>query len=376
MEFQVTDEQLIRGLTLFLGFILAMVLFILHSEKKPSRLISIYVLLFVGESIPIITRFFMQLEYAPKMYFSPLNFYFTFPVILYLYFKRLSGTYNFKRDKYLLIPGVIEFIVLAIAYFSPSLTSLDFDKQMGYFNIYFIPACTFIIGFSVFMIRKVNLFQIRVNNMFSESHLRNLLWIKNVAIAQIILVVCVLILNFGWGDGLNLPKWVDFSIAVTNMVYIFIVSISALGQQEVFSPQFIETSLAEQNELDEPIVLEKQDNLESDFHKMDMEIRTNKYYLQQDLNAIELSRLLNMRKRRVGELISKVSKSNFNKYINQFRVEHAKQLLRDSDMEQYTILSIGFDSGFNSKATFYATFKETVGQTPSQYRKRYNLIES
>jgi len=44
-------------------------------------------------------------------------------------------------------------------------------------------------------------------------------------------------------------------------------------------------------------------------------------------------------------------------------------MLKDSEMDNFTIVSIAQEAGFNSKTAFYSAFKKVSGCTPSQFRK-------
>ena len=55
----------------------------------------------------------------------------------------------------------------------------------------------------------------------------------------------------------------------------------------------------------------------------------------------------------LSKLINSFSNYNFSDYINSLRIEQAKKLLDDDSFDQYTIVAIGLESGFNSKSTFY-----------------------
>ena len=57
---------------------------------------------------------------------------------------------------------------------------------------------------------------------------------------------------------------------------------------------------------------------------------------------------------------------NLKDYLNQKRLRHAAQLLREQP--NYTIQAIMQDSGFQSKSVFTTLFKQTCGMTPSEYR--------
>lgn len=64
-------------------------------------------------------------------------------------------------------------------------------------------------------------------------------------------------------------------------------------------------------------------------------------------------------------------RKNFNEYVNGYRIEYAKELLTENP--NYTILYIGFESGFNSKSVFNDSFKRLAGMTPRQYRQMHSL---
>ena len=57
---------------------------------------------------------------------------------------------------------------------------------------------------------------------------------------------------------------------------------------------------------------------------------------------------------------------NFIEYVNHYRVNEARFLLRSSDR---TILSVTLECGFDSLRNFNRVFKKIVGQTPSEYRR-------
>lgn len=60
---------------------------------------------------------------------------------------------------------------------------------------------------------------------------------------------------------------------------------------------------------------------------------------------------------------------SFFDYLNQHRIEYAKQLLSDRDGQIQSVLSIALAAGFNSNSSFYTAFKKENGQTPTQFRQ-------
>lgn len=59
---------------------------------------------------------------------------------------------------------------------------------------------------------------------------------------------------------------------------------------------------------------------------------------------------------------------NFHAFVNQRRIAAIKELLADP-VERRDLMSLAFDVGFNSKASFNRVFADSVGLTPSAYRR-------
>jgi AraC-like DNA-binding protein len=58
---------------------------------------------------------------------------------------------------------------------------------------------------------------------------------------------------------------------------------------------------------------------------------------------------------------------NFNDFINGFRVREVKTLLADPANLNITIMSLAYEAGFNSKATFNRAFKKLTGENPKDF---------
>ncbi|NAS29900.1 helix-turn-helix domain-containing protein [Flavobacteriaceae bacterium R38] len=95
-----------------------------------------------------------------------------------------------------------------------------------------------------------------------------------------------------------------------------------------------------------------------------------KLYKKADLKISDLSEALGESARNISILINTFYKGNFYDFINFYRIEEAKTLLKNGN-DDMTILTILYESGFNSKSVFNAVFKKMEGQTPSVYRKNH-----
>jgi YesN/AraC family two-component response regulator len=91
-------------------------------------------------------------------------------------------------------------------------------------------------------------------------------------------------------------------------------------------------------------------------------------YVKEGLSLNKLSQMLSISTHQLSELLNEYLKTNFNNYINSYRVEYAKSLLL-KDLNK-SVLEIAFETGFNSKTSFYDAFSKFTGMTPVKYRKK------
>ena len=97
-------------------------------------------------------------------------------------------------------------------------------------------------------------------------------------------------------------------------------------------------------------------------------METDKIFMDEDIRLSTLADELKISPNQVSRIINEQFGQNFNEFINSFRIKEAQKLLLE-DREK-TILSIAFEVGFNTKATFNTQFVKFVKMTPSEFRKQ------
>jgi AraC-like DNA-binding protein len=93
-----------------------------------------------------------------------------------------------------------------------------------------------------------------------------------------------------------------------------------------------------------------------------------KLYLDPQLNLNMLSAESNISSREISLALNHHLKKKFYWFVNEYRVEEAKKRLGDAGNDHLKILTIAFDCGFNSKATFNRIFKKITGKNPGYFR--------
>lgn len=92
-------------------------------------------------------------------------------------------------------------------------------------------------------------------------------------------------------------------------------------------------------------------------------------YTDAELSLGKVARECGVSERLISKNISDQYQCNFKTYINRIRVEEAKRLLRNSNLN---ISEIAYHVGFNSPSTFTKVFKKIAGQAPSFFISKTN----
>ena len=96
-------------------------------------------------------------------------------------------------------------------------------------------------------------------------------------------------------------------------------------------------------------------------------MREEQLYRNPKLKIGDLAAAMDISVHRLSQFLNDNLAQNYASYVNQWRVELAKELIVQE--HHLSLEGIGAEAGFSSKSTFYAVFKKAVGQTPAQYRK-------
>ncbi|MDL2232593.1 response regulator [Ruminococcaceae bacterium OttesenSCG-928-L11] len=105
--------------------------------------------------------------------------------------------------------------------------------------------------------------------------------------------------------------------------------------------------------------------------KVSRNIRAVLTYIEQNYSQIQsveqIAQHVHLHPNYVNALFRKETGLPINQYINQFRVERAKELLLGDD--DATVETVAEAVGFQTTRNFYKVFKQTLGISPGQFRK-------
>jgi len=95
----------------------------------------------------------------------------------------------------------------------------------------------------------------------------------------------------------------------------------------------------------------------------------DKLYKNPQLTVAKLAKHLNWPINQLSTIINQGFQTNFTDFINHHRIEAFKKKMIQPDSKNYSIVGLGLEVGFSSKASFYRSFKKETGMTPSDYLK-------
>ncbi|HLO79515.1 MAG TPA: AraC family transcriptional regulator [Chitinophagaceae bacterium] len=72
----------------------------------------------------------------------------------------------------------------------------------------------------------------------------------------------------------------------------------------------------------------------------------------------------------LSPIINQHYQSNFNAWVNSYRVNHFIELCKKQKRDVLTLAAIAEESGFNNRSTFISAFKKVTGSTPGNYLKQ------
>jgi len=106
-------------------------------------------------------------------------------------------------------------------------------------------------------------------------------------------------------------------------------------------------------------------------NRLKTEMLKEKPYLNCELDLPELASKLQTTPHKLSQVINERFQCNFYEFVNEYRITEVKKALVDPKNQNLKIMAVAYDSGFNSKSSFYNIFNKYTGVNPSKYKERY-----
>lgn len=298
---------------------------------------------------------------------------------LFLYTIALTGKMSRWKPVHLLhfLPVLIFYLYNLDFWFYTREQQAEFIEGImaGEMNLFFrifspgilVSAATYhILTFLQFRQHRRNL-----KEQFSYTNDRiDLNWLRYLIIGISAIWISVLIsyLNYDPLEG-------DDLIYVTVVIFVFFVGFFGVRQGNIFTTAPVAVNASGDKEGEHPdkryaksgLKKEVADNLEKKLVEL---MESDKLFMEESLTLPRVAAIVGVSPNYLSQVINERFGKNFYDFVNHYRVEEFKKLLRDPVKKNYTILSLAYEVGFNSKSSFNKYFKQTTGLTPSGYLKR------
>jgi AraC-like DNA-binding protein len=208
-----------------------------------------------------------------------------------------------------------------------------------------------IISILAYLILSI-IFVYKAQNSRSENaKVYRILWVDVAFMSAILFTIIFVKFTFEHDLG-------DYIIIVAISIFIYSISFKIIRESLFFKNSFNEKKY-NKSALDEETKLKIEQKV--------IQIMKEKYYLTTTPSLPDLAKKINVSPNYVSQVINEQMGSSFLELINKYRIEDAKSLLMDPNLNE-TIEGIGYSVGFNSKSTFHSAFKRITGQTPSEFK--------
>ncbi len=296
-------------------------------------------------------------------------------VFLYLYTRYQTHNIQFQwRELWHFLPAAVIFLIYTNFFFLSHSRKLAVMQSEGagyeFENLLRI-GVIYISGivYSFLSLRILFKYRRNIKNEFSNTERIEFNWLVFLIIG--ILTIWLIVL-FGQSEKL---------ISTSSTIFVILLGYFGITQVNVFGSKVAAVStviLINDEKQKGPDILYRPvkyqySNLSEDeslqIHEQLLKIlEREKPFLNSELTLAELAKLIPTHPNKLSEVINKYEQKNFYDLINERRIQEFFRLLNMTENKQYTLMSLAFDCGFNSKASFNRNFKKYTGKTPTEYQ--------
>ncbi|WP_282088936.1 helix-turn-helix domain-containing protein [Aquimarina algiphila] len=296
-------------------------------------------------------------------------FYLFLGPLVYTYIRRLLF---YENDKYHLAYYHYLPVTFYLIYGFFHIYNYDSIENLSNYadTLYLTIEISFFISITVYLIKSYSLF-----NYYKKNETKELSFSPNSIEYIQVMLFCLAMYMFFWLLGVfelfDLITWIkrplihDISCLIFG-VQIYIVSFYNLKYPEIFKIRFPsnnENEYKKKTKLDKKEINKIQNLVKAYFEE-------NKGYRRSELSLSILANEINTTTNKLSWVLNNIYKKKFYELVNEYRVADFSQRINENKHKEFTLISIAYEVGFNSKSTFYKAFKEITKVTPTEYIKK------
>lgn len=347
------------------GLVYACILWINKSSNRTANRFLAAILFFFSYRLIVEILKLFYIGFQDFWYHILLEFNWIYGALIYFFVKALvvpNFKLNLKRDWIHFLPVIIEFawsnfIKSQNFFWDGTRESLTWLGYYGYvvwmqYPTQYIIATGLIIYYSI----KAERLLVSSNTSTVQVISEQTNWILRILKAlrwYSILVILVVLTDLVFFDY-AFNRWYHYPVFIGMALVTYWLCIEGFNKK---NDSVIRIKLV----LD-PKEQEQLEQLAKRLHNLMIK---DKVFKDPELTLSSLSKQLNVKSYVTTKCLNIIIEKKFNDYVNSFRIEELKLLLKNPENERFTLLSLAYEAGFNSKASFNRAVKKLTGKPPS-----------
>ncbi len=369
-----------------------------NSRAKSSSILGFYMIFIIIFFIIALTLSHQFFHLASYLYYLLLPIFLSINPFYYIYLKSLT-TENFKFGKKEILHFIPAFIVLIclLLFFLP----LTYDEKIRIitegnsnknklnlllkinefvklfsFIFYYIQLLTYMILMVIILKKHTR----KIKDFYSNTEKVTLNWLK--IFIFIFIINTILELSIAYFYYSPLYKHLELTYYLLMILGNSIFGFFGIKQADIFTEN--NSNYKNSNTLHNKIKIEEQksfptskyskskldDKTKISLEKDILELMTvKKLFLNPDLRIEDIANELMTNKTYISQVINESFGKNFFYFVNEYRINEAKRLIKNPEFEHFSFDGIAAQCGFNSRFVLNTVFKKISGQSPSAYKK-------
>lgn len=281
-----------------------------------------------------------------------------YPLYLIYILKLTKEKFRIKKYLLLFIPALL---LSVTSIFMKGSEEMEWIHKSSVMALFVMNLMIFVIVASM----SITEYRCRVMNFYSNVTQKDLKHIRRLIYAFVTTAVSSFIAN-----GLGREYFLAGHIGIMTMAVIFAGLLFLVAYYSIKQKFSIEDVVRDENANRRATATTQELNLVIDSIKEKIEVlfTSEQLYLTPELTISTLAQKVGTNRTYISRVINEEFGVSFNQYVNRYRIEHAKVIMRENpDMKYFLVAE---KSGFTNEQSFYRNFKKIENLTPQAWLKK------